>query len=63
MKYLATMTDEQALHIYSGHPMGLFPSSKAAPRVVVSNGMMIPIILNRMIGSVLMLLGLRNMAR
>ncbi|GAA4279800.1 urocanate hydratase [Gaetbulibacter aestuarii] len=42
MKYLATMTDEQTLHLYSGHPMGLFPSSKAAPRVVVSNGMMIP---------------------
>ncbi|MFH4968621.1 urocanate hydratase [Gaetbulibacter sp. M240] len=42
MKYLATMTDEQTLHMYSGHPMGLFPSSKAAPRVVVSNGMMIP---------------------
>ena len=42
MKYLATMTDEQTLHIYSGHPMGLFPSSKEAPRVVVTNGMMIP---------------------
>jgi urocanate hydratase len=42
MKYLATMTDEQTLHIYSGHPMGLFPSSPAAPRVVVTNGMMIP---------------------
>ncbi len=42
MKYLATMTDEQTLHIYSGHPMGLFPSSKRAPRVVVTNGMMIP---------------------
>lgn len=42
MQYLATMTDEQTLHMYSGHPMGLFPSSKAAPRVVVSNGMMIP---------------------
>ncbi|MCF7561413.1 urocanate hydratase [Sabulilitoribacter multivorans] len=42
MKYLATMTDEQTLHMYSGHPMGLFPSSKNAPRVVVSNGMMIP---------------------
>lgn len=41
MKYLAQMTDEQTLHIYSGHPMGLFPSSKNAPRVVVSNGMMI----------------------
>jgi urocanate hydratase len=42
MKYLATMTDEQTLHMYSGHPMGLFPSSPAAPRVVVTNGMMIP---------------------
>ncbi|WMI69018.1 urocanate hydratase [Mangrovimonas sp. YM274] len=42
MKYLAAMTEEQTLHMYSGHPMGLFPSSKAAPRVVVTNGMMIP---------------------
>ncbi|WP_282055323.1 urocanate hydratase [Maribacter luteus] len=42
MQYLASMTEEQTLHIYSGHPMGLFPSSKDAPRVVVSNGMMIP---------------------
>lgn len=42
MKYLATMTDEQTLHMYSGHPMGLFPSSASAPRVVVTNGMMIP---------------------
>ncbi|RTE55118.1 urocanate hydratase [Arenibacter aquaticus] len=42
MKYLATMTHEQTLHIYSGHPMGLFPSSIDAPRVVVTNGMMIP---------------------
>jgi len=42
MKYLATMADEQTLHMYSGHPMGLFPSSKEAPRVVVTNGMMIP---------------------
>ena len=42
MHYLATMTDEQTLHLYSGHPMGLFPSSKNAPRVIVSNGMMIP---------------------
>ena len=42
MKYLATMTDTQTLHLYSGHPMGLFPSSKNAPRVVVTNGMMIP---------------------
>ncbi len=42
MKYLATMSDEQTLHVYSGHPMGLFPSSKEAPRAVVTNGMMIP---------------------
>lgn len=42
MKYLAIMRDEQTLHMYSGHPMGLFPSSKEAPRVVVTNGMMIP---------------------
>jgi len=42
MQYLSTMTDEQTLHIYSGHPMGLFPSSKDAPRVIVTNGMMIP---------------------
>ncbi len=42
MKYLATMDDEQTLHVYSGHPMGVFPSSKEAPRVVVTNGMMIP---------------------
>ncbi|MDO5980743.1 urocanate hydratase [Flavivirga spongiicola] len=42
MQYLATITDEQTLHIYSGHPMGLFPSSKNAPRVIVTNGMMIP---------------------
>jgi len=42
MQYLAIMTDEQTLNIYSGHPQGLFPSSTAAPRVVVSNGMMIP---------------------
>lgn len=42
MHYLSQMTDEQTLHIYSGHPMGLFPSSEHAPRVVVSNGMMIP---------------------
>ncbi len=42
MQYLATMTDEQTLNMYSGHPMGLFPSSKNAPRVVVTNGMMIP---------------------
>lgn len=42
MQYLATMTDEQTLTMYSGHPMGLFPSHKDAPRVVVTNGMMIP---------------------
>ncbi len=42
MKYLSEMTDEQTLNLYSGHPMGLFPSSKNAPRVVVTNGMMIP---------------------
>ncbi|MFN5462821.1 MAG: urocanate hydratase, partial [Bacteroidota bacterium] len=42
MKYLSEMTEEQTLHLYSGHPMGLFPSSKEAPRVVVTNGMMIP---------------------
>jgi len=42
MQYLATMTDEQTLVLYSGHPMGLFPSHKDAPRVVVTNGMMIP---------------------
>ncbi len=42
MQYLATMTDLQTLHIYSGHPMGLFPSNKDAPRVIVTNGMMIP---------------------
>jgi len=42
MEYLSMMTDEQTLHLYSGHPMGLFPSSKNAPRVIVTNGMMIP---------------------
>ncbi len=42
MKYLAQITDEQTLHMYSGHPMGIFPSSIEAPRVVVTNGMMIP---------------------
>ncbi len=42
MQYLATMTDEQTLVMYSGHPMGLYPSHKDAPRVVVTNGMMIP---------------------
>ncbi len=42
MQYLAKMTDEQTLVLYSGHPMGLFPSHKNAPRVVVTNGMVIP---------------------
>lgn len=42
MQYLAQMTDEQTLVMYSGHPMGLFPSHKDAPRVVITNGMMIP---------------------
>ncbi len=42
MQYLAIMTNEQTLVLYSGHPMGLFPSHKDAPRVVVTNGMMIP---------------------
>tara|TARA_Y100000766_G_C18909400_1_gene607583 strand:- start:1120 stop:3150 length:2031 start_codon:yes stop_codon:yes gene_type:complete len=42
MKYLCEMSDEQTLVMYSGHPMGLFPSSKDAPRVVVTNGMVIP---------------------
>ena len=42
MKYLAEMTDEQTLVMYSGHPLGLFPSHKDAPRVIVTNGMVIP---------------------
>ena len=42
MQYLATITDEQTLAMYSGHPMGLFPSHKDAPRVVITNGMVIP---------------------
>jgi urocanate hydratase len=42
MQYLSEMTEEQTLVMYSGHPMGLFPSNKNAPRVVVTNGMMIP---------------------
>ena len=42
MQYLATMEDDQTLAMYSGHPMGLFPSNENAPRVVVTNGMMIP---------------------
>ena len=42
MKYLSEMTDEQTLVMYSGHPLGLFPSHRDAPRVVVTNGMVIP---------------------
>ncbi len=42
MQYLATMTEDQTLAMYSGHPMGLFPSHKDAPRVIVTNGMVIP---------------------
>lgn len=42
MKYLCEMEEDQTLHLYSGHPMGLFPSSKKAPRVIVTNGMVIP---------------------
>ncbi|HHJ09446.1 MAG TPA: urocanate hydratase [Bacteroidetes bacterium] len=42
MKYLAEMTDEQTLVLYSGHPVGLFPSHREAPRVVVTNGMVVP---------------------
>ncbi len=42
MKYLSEMTDEQTLVMYSGHPLGLFPSRKESPRVVITNGMMIP---------------------
>lgn len=42
MKYLATMTDEQTLVLYSGHPLGLFPSHPDAPRVIITNGIMIP---------------------
>jgi len=42
MQYLATMTDEQTLVLYSGHPLGLFPSHKDAPRLIVTNGMVIP---------------------
>ncbi len=42
MQYLSMMTEEQTLHMYSGHPMGLFPSHREAPRVVITNGMMIP---------------------
>ena len=42
MKYLSEMTDRQTLAMYSGHPLGLFPSHPDAPRVVVTNGMVIP---------------------
>ncbi len=42
MQYLATMSNTQTLHLYSGHPLGLFPSSPQAPKLVVSNGMMVP---------------------
>ena len=42
LQYLATMTDQQTLVMYSGHPLGLFPSHKDAPRVIVTNGMVIP---------------------
>ena len=42
MQYLSTMTEEQTLVMYSGHPLGLFPSHKDAPRVIVTNGMVIP---------------------
>jgi urocanate hydratase len=42
MQYLATLRDDQTLHMYSGHPLGVVPSSASAPRVVVTNGMMIP---------------------
>ncbi|HOT54840.1 MAG TPA: urocanate hydratase, partial [Bacteroidales bacterium] len=42
MHYLSQMTDEQTLVLYSGHPLGLFPSSKEAPRLVITNGMVIP---------------------
>ena len=42
MQYLATMQEGQTMHVYSGHPIGLFPASEYAPRVVVTNGMMVP---------------------
>ena len=42
LHYLSTMEEDQTLAMYSGHPMGLFPSSKDAPRVVITNGMVIP---------------------
>merc|ERR1711860_458956 len=42
MKYLSEMSDEQTLVIYSGHPMGLFPSTPDSPRAIITNGMVIP---------------------
>jgi urocanate hydratase len=42
MNYLSEMDDEQTLVMYSGHPMGLFPSRKSSPRCIITNGMMIP---------------------
>ena len=42
MYYLSNMTDNQTLALYSGHPAGLFPSRPAAPRLVITNGMMVP---------------------
>jgi urocanate hydratase len=42
MKYLSEMTEEQTLCMYSGHPLGLFPSNKYSPRVVITNGMVVP---------------------
>ena len=42
MHYLAEMTDEQTLVMYSGHPLGLFPSPRHGPRIVITNGMVIP---------------------
>ena len=42
MNYLSELTEEQTLVMYSGHPMGLFPSSPTAPRMVITNGMVIP---------------------
>ena len=42
MEYLSKMTDEQTLVLYSGHPLGLFPSNKQSPRMIITNGMMIP---------------------
>lgn len=47
MSYLSKMTDSQTLALYSGHPAGLFPSRPAAPRLVITNGMMVPNYSNR----------------